>query len=93
MNLTQHQAGAILGGGARAFQRYEVGAVVSKPMRISRSCPGALRSGNRGAIKAHSASVVRLHSTARPPHTLGERFQSTCRASILIGKLNGLTAD
>jgi HTH-type transcriptional regulator/antitoxin MqsA len=33
LNLTQRRAGRILGGGARAFQRYESGAVVvSQPM-------------------------------------------------------------
>ena len=33
LGLSQRRAGAILGGGARAFQRYETGAVlVSKPM-------------------------------------------------------------
>jgi HTH-type transcriptional regulator/antitoxin MqsA len=33
LNLTQRKAGKILGGGARAFQRYESGAVVvSQPM-------------------------------------------------------------
>lgn len=65
LKLTQRRAGKLLGGGARAFQRYESGAVVvSQPMsnllRLLDAQPALL-----SRIAAKSAAPARQKRTAK----------------------------
>lgn len=79
LNISQREAGRILGGGPRAFQKYESGQVpVSEPMK---NLLVLLRNDPRRLMELRGTGHRSTHGTTRRPSRRQRRSGRTGRAS------------